>query len=104
MQGSKLHGTRLRARLWIAGVSTAAILLGCEAEPAKDQAANSNQLSTQEAKVKSSDKKEAVAQGAATPAAEIDQYSQGTSAAAPAPGPVIGINDGALYRQQGALT
>src|SRR5262249_60337262 len=97
MQGSKLHGTRLRARLWIAGVSTAAILLGCEAEPAKDQAANNNQLSTQEAKVKSGDKKEAgVTQGAAiAPAAvvdaeitvrqEIDKYSQGAPAAAPAP-------------------
>ena len=39
MQGSKVPA----ARLWIAGVSTVAILLGCEAQPLKDQAANSNQ-------------------------------------------------------------
>ncbi|HEY1385154.1 MAG TPA: VWA domain-containing protein [Dongiaceae bacterium] len=111
MQGSKLHGPRLRARLWIAGVSTAAILLGCEAEPAKDQAANSNQLSTQqEAKVKSSDKKEAErAAAAAPPAAEIDQYSQGTPAAASSPAPVVDIapqgyaNPGAYQAPMGAL-
>ena len=36
MQGSKLPA----ARLWIAGVSTVAILLGCDAQPLKDQAAN----------------------------------------------------------------
>src|SRR6185369_13082902 len=39
MQGSKLPGSRL----WIAGVSTALILIGCEAQPIKEQAANSNQ-------------------------------------------------------------
>jgi Ca-activated chloride channel family protein len=44
MQRSKLPGSRL----WIAGVSTAAILLGCEAQPVKENAANSNQPSTQE--------------------------------------------------------
>ncbi len=38
MQGTKLP----RAKLWIAGVSTVAILLGCEAQPVKEQAANSN--------------------------------------------------------------
>jgi Ca-activated chloride channel family protein len=43
MQGTKLPA----ARLWIAGVSTVAILLGCEAQPV-NQAANGNQQKTQE--------------------------------------------------------
>lgn len=41
MQGSKLPGKT--PRFWIAGVSTALILVGCEAEPLKEQAANTNQ-------------------------------------------------------------
>src|SRR4029450_11503011 len=39
MQGTKLP----RAKLWIAGVSTLAILMGCEAQPVKEQAANGNE-------------------------------------------------------------
>jgi Ca-activated chloride channel family protein len=39
MQGTKLPG----AKLWIAGVSTLAILLGCEAQPVKQEAANGNE-------------------------------------------------------------
>jgi Ca-activated chloride channel homolog len=39
MQGTKLPG----AKLWIAGVSTIAILLGCEAQPVKQEAANGNE-------------------------------------------------------------
>ncbi|HET6161790.1 MAG TPA: von Willebrand factor type A domain-containing protein [Dongiaceae bacterium] len=47
MQGSKLP----KSRLWIAGVSTALILVGCEAQPVKEDAANANQPSkTEEAK------------------------------------------------------
>jgi Ca-activated chloride channel family protein len=44
MQGTKLT----RAKLWIAGVSTVAILLGCETEPVKQQAANGNQPAREE--------------------------------------------------------
>jgi Ca-activated chloride channel homolog len=110
MQGSKLQS----ARLWVAGVSTVAILLGCEAQPFKDEAANNNQLSAQEAKVKSADtKKETEAQGAAapaaavapqatiaSPAAEVDQYAQSAPAAAPAPAQAAGFS-GALLGQSG---
>ncbi len=42
MQGTKLPRKSPGAKLWIAGVSTIAILLGCETEPVKEQAANSN--------------------------------------------------------------
>jgi Ca-activated chloride channel family protein len=113
MQGSKLQS----ARLWFAGVSTVAILLGCEAEPAKDQAANSNsnQATTQEAKVKSGDKKEAEEQAAAVappvaqppidithgvPAGEIDQYSQ-AAPSSPAP---AGFDAGAFRQRGNGLT
>ena len=44
MQGTKLP----RAKLWIAGVSTLAILVGCETEPVKQQAANGNQPAREE--------------------------------------------------------
>jgi Ca-activated chloride channel family protein len=44
MQGTKLP----RAKLWIAGVSTLAILVGCEAQPIKEQAANGNDRTRQE--------------------------------------------------------
>ena len=102
MQGSK----HLRAKLWIAGVSTAAILLGCESEPIKQQAANDQLSTAEEVKAKTgTDKRERqdaaqatvapqaapslpygdVAQGAvmapASPAAEIDMSA---GAAAPA--------------------
>src|SRR5262245_26702647 len=64
MQSSKLPASRL----WIAGVSTALILVSCEGEPMKDQAANSNQAMVQEeAKTKAeADKK---VQGQAAPQA-----------------------------------
>ncbi len=59
MQGTKLPGKPARARLWIAGVSTAAILLGCEAQPVNEQSANGNQLSApQYAEFKTAKKKE----------------------------------------------
>jgi len=91
MQGSKLPGKPLGSRFWIAGVSAAAILIGCEAQPVDQQAANSNQpTALEEGKVKSADKKENnLAQGAiapqAAPGAEIDNRSQPQAAAAPAP-------------------
>jgi Ca-activated chloride channel family protein len=44
MQGTKLPGSRL----WIAGISTAAILLGCEGQPLREEAANANQPTAQE--------------------------------------------------------
>ncbi|HSE76131.1 MAG TPA: von Willebrand factor type A domain-containing protein, partial [Dongiaceae bacterium] len=89
MQGSKLP----RARLWIAGVSTVAILLGCEAQPLKDQAANSNQpVAHEEAKVKPVDAQKQ-AQATAAPQAAIapsqaQAYDQmaGASVGAPVTG------------------
>ena len=72
MQGTKLPG----ARLWIAGVSTIAILLGCETEPVKEQAANGN-----EAKVVTQDQarlRDGAALGQAAPAAapEAEPYGE----------------------------
>jgi len=97
MQGSKLPGSRL----WIAGVSTALILVGCEAQPVNEQAANNNQSNypakskaesaaelgagvapSAEAKVATDQSQlagAAVGQPQAAPAApgaEIDQYAQ----------------------------
>src|SRR5881394_3093329 len=103
MQGSKLPGKPSGARLWIAGVSTALILAGCEGQPANQQIANSNQPSAHEEKAKTEDEKKVVAQGAATPQAtvapaEVDQYSQSAPAAAPAPGAELGAG---AFRQRG---
>jgi Ca-activated chloride channel family protein len=53
MQGTKLP----RAKLWIAGVSTLAILMGCEAQPVKQEAANGAELKRTEGE------RSAVAQG-----------------------------------------
>ncbi|HET6621411.1 MAG TPA: VWA domain-containing protein [Dongiaceae bacterium] len=81
------------ARLWIAGVSTVAILLGCEAQPLKDQAANSNQPAAhEEAKVKSDDAKkpvQAVAPQAAIAPPQAQAYEQ--MAGASVGSPVLGI-------------
>src|SRR5688500_7988144 len=85
MQGTKLT----RAKLWIAGVSTLAILLGCETEPVKEQAANSNATTYPaqpkeeggEAKVITRD---AVAPQA-SPAAPYGEIAQGAVPASPAP-------------------
>jgi Ca-activated chloride channel family protein len=61
MQGTKLPG-KPGVRLWIAGVSTAAILLGCEAQPVKEEAANANQPTTLE-----ESKREPIAAGGLAP-------------------------------------
>ncbi len=60
MQGTKLT----RAKLWIAGVSTIAILVGCEAEPVKEQAANSNESEGCPAKTRQDCRVSAVGQAA----------------------------------------
>lgn len=129
MQGSKLP----RAKLWIAGVSAAAILVGCEAQPVDNQAANTNQSKSQAeravdvdvgsalqegsatAKVKSpADKKnEATTEGMALspPAAqaqggqlaEIDQSSQATPAAVLAPAADMSFNDAEVRFQRSAV-
>jgi Ca-activated chloride channel family protein len=76
MQGTKLP----RAKLWIAGVSTLAILMGCEAQPVKQEAANGNEYKyPTESKAKSAETtvakqdqatlQEGAALGQATPAA-----------------------------------
>ena len=129
MQGSKLP----RAKLWIAGVSAAAILVGCEAQPVDNQAANSNQSKSEAeravdvevapalqdgsatAKVKSpaDEKNEATTQGMALsppPAeaqagqlAEVDQYSQAAPAAAQAPAAEMSFNDAEVHFQRSGV-
>ncbi len=82
MQRSKLPGPRL----WIAGVSTVAILLGCEAQPIKEQAANGNQPSTQEeAKLSAGKKDESVAAGGIVQGAAAPGADRATGAAATFP-------------------
>src|SRR6185295_16906622 len=103
MQGSKLPG----ARLWIAGVSTALILIGCEAQPVKEQAANTNQ-STYPAKSKAESTAELSAGVAPSPAREakvVTDQSQLAGAAVAQPqtapaAPAAEINQNA---QSGAL-
>ena len=110
MQRSKLPGSRL----WIAGVSTVAILLGCEAQPVKDQAANGNQPSAQEeAKFSASgQKEEAIAAGGITPqAAATPEFDRMAGAAGTQPlqePPAYGIApaspaDGAFMQGNAAL-
>ena len=57
MQGTKLT----RAKLWIAGVSTIAILLGCETEPVKEQAANGNRPAGEESRATAQRQPDAIA-------------------------------------------
>src|SRR5688500_15277763 len=84
MQGTKLPG----AKLWIAGVSTLAILLGCETEPVKEQAANSN-ASTYPAESKAKgDQAKLVTQGQV--ARQDATHAQATPPAAPAESAVFG--------------
>src|SRR5690348_16482144 len=97
MQGTKQPGKPTTTRLWIAGISTAAMLLGCEAQPPlKDEAANSNQPSTlQEAK----QKKEAVAAGAIAPqAAPVLDINQ------PAGSPAPQATDGFVIKSDAAYS
>jgi Ca-activated chloride channel homolog len=93
MQGTKLPG-KPGVRLWIAGISTAAILLGCEAQPTKDEVANNNnrpgnpQAETRSdlAKVDAADKKqkeEAIAQGAVVDIAQPASVPQMAAPASP---------------------
>jgi Ca-activated chloride channel family protein len=108
MQGTKLPG-KPGVRLWLAGISTAAILLGCEAQPAKDNVANNNQPGNQQAetrnnlaKVDAADKKqkeEAIAQGA------VVDIAQGASAprAASAPQMVAPASPGLYATGQAPL-
>src|SRR5262245_28915816 len=66
MQGTKLP----RAKLWIAGVSTLAILMGCEAQPVKQEAATGNEYKypappkEQHEKAQRAEQNQAVLQGA----------------------------------------
>ncbi|WP_119304495.1 vWA domain-containing protein [Dongia deserti] len=105
MQRSKLPGSRL----WIAGVSTVAILLGCEGQPVKEQAANGNQPSTQEeAKLDSAGlqkkKEEAVAAGGIVPqAAPMLPYGEEQGAAASAPAPQAAPNYPPIQITRGVL-
>ncbi|HEV8390621.1 MAG TPA: VWA domain-containing protein [Dongiaceae bacterium] len=129
MQRSKLPGSRL----WIAGVSTVAILLGCEAQPVNDQTANSNQPSAQEeAKAKSAGtatahgaievdatpmadssaasktakERVAITHGAvAPPAASAPQYDQmaGAAVGQPQPAPSLGIAPASPTTEYGLL-
>ncbi|HJT14935.1 MAG TPA: VWA domain-containing protein [Dongiaceae bacterium] len=122
MQGTKLT----RAKLWIAGVSTIAILAGCETEPVKQQAANGNRPKAEEERSaaaqgqqgaivvdavpmadmsvapKTAKTKADAVQGGlavpAAPAAEIDQLAGAAQGA-----PVIGIapSPGEAFRQRG---
>jgi Ca-activated chloride channel family protein len=106
MQRSKLPGSRL----WIAGVSTVAILLGCEAQPIKEEAANSNRADTQEeakADAAGLKKKEAVTAGAiapqAAPAPEFDRMAGAAATQSLQGAPGHGIapaspSDGALMQ------
>ena len=123
MQGTKLT----RAKLWIAGVSTLAILAGCEAQPIKEQAANGNRPAGEESSAtarqgaivveavpptadmsvasnQAKTKADAIQGGLTTPAApaaEVDQLAagQGLTQAAPA----SAYSDAEVkFRQQGA--
>src|SRR4029453_9358143 len=116
MQGTKLP----RAKLWIAGVSTLAILMGCEAQPVKQEAANGAEYKyPSESKAKSGEvvtqdqamRQEGAALGQAAPAAtpEAEPYGEIAQAqvapqAAQAPGhsaPMeIDITQGADYSAQ----
>src|SRR5688500_1888151 len=121
MQGTKLP----RAKLWIAGVSTLAILVGCETEPVKEQAANGNRPAGEEssaaarqapiaieavppmvdmgvARKEAKTKADAIQGGLATPAApaaEVDQLA-GAAQGAPAMG-LYPTTGGEAYRQRG---
>jgi Ca-activated chloride channel homolog len=96
MQGTKVS----RTKLWIAGVSTLAILAGCEAQPIKEQAANSNATPyPAEANAKGDQTKlvtqdqgarqEATVAHATPPAAEPQPYGAGGIAAPAAPAPEV---------------
>jgi Ca-activated chloride channel family protein len=126
MQGTKLPSRSPGAKLWIAGVSTIAILLGCETEPVKEQAANSNattypaqpkeeggefKVVPRQAEPKAAQapaEPSLYAEGGlaspAAPAAEIDQLA-GASVGQPAPSgsPILGIDSstGEAFRQRG---
>ncbi|HKP24223.1 MAG TPA: VWA domain-containing protein [Dongiaceae bacterium] len=71
MQGTKLP----RAKLWIAGVSTLAILMGCEAQPVKQEAATGNEYKADGGQAK------VVTQGQAT--SQEATLAQATPPAAP---------------------
>src|SRR5688572_9208489 len=125
MQGTKLPRISRGAKLWIAGVSTLAILLGCETEPVKEQAANGNRPAGEEssattrqgavaveavppmadmgvARKEAKTKADAIQGGLATPAvpaAEVDQLA-GAAQGAPAMG-LYPTTGGEAYRQRG---
>lgn len=87
MQGTKLP----RAKLWIAGVSTLAILMGCEAQPVKQEVANGaeyKRVDGGQAKVAAQDQRalqEGAALGQAAPAApEAAPYGEVAQATPPA--------------------
>jgi Ca-activated chloride channel homolog len=123
MQGTKLPSKTPGARLWIVGVSTALVLIGCEAQPIKEQAANGNEPSTQEeTKVDAAGltKKEPVAQGGiapqAAPAVPYGEVEQGAAlgdttaevgqmtGARSAPAPTLGVAPGTgAYKQKAEL-
>jgi Ca-activated chloride channel family protein len=85
MQGTKLTG----AKLWIAGVSTLAILMGCEAQPIKEQAANSNATTYPAQPKEEGGEAKAATRDAvapqASPAAPYGEMAQGAASASPVP-------------------
>ncbi len=102
MQGSKLSGHA--PRLWIAGVSTALILIGCEAQTLNDGAANTNQpAATEEAKKRQAELQGAGALGQpARSKAEYDELAQGAPAPQAAPALSMAPTAEGLYRQPDA--
>jgi Ca-activated chloride channel family protein len=106
MQGTKLT----RAKLWIAGVSTLAILLGCETEPVKQQAANGNQPAGEESPAAARSRQDAIAVEAVPPMADMSaapkeakakqaepsygQLAEAEAAASPAPAQLAPSNSG----------
>ena len=76
MQGTKLP----RAKLWIAGVSTLAILMGCEAQPVKQEAANGARLSAEEGRSDAAQGQQSATAPAAIP---VEPVQMGDTSIAP---------------------
>ena len=102
MQRSKQPGSRQAgARLWIAGVSTALVLFGCNSEQIAQPTANSNQPRN-ETKAKT-EELDAAAQGAtvATPLAQADTLQGGAYAPPAASAPQIEITQAPILPGEG---
>jgi Ca-activated chloride channel homolog len=123
MQGTKLT----RAKLWLAGVSTLAILLGCETEPVKEQAANGNRPTGEESRSAAQSQSGAIAVEAVpmadvsatpnqaktkaqvglsapvAPAAEVDQLAAGQGVTVTHAAPASTYSDAEVKFQQGTV-